>query len=88
LKEEVKGYQRQQIDFQRQVERIKESEVRLGFHAALFRLTGNSQDALQTQLAESSARGAALEAQIQELKSRETQLRSSNKVRLEPVSRR
>jgi DNA repair exonuclease SbcCD ATPase subunit len=42
LKEEVKGCQRQQIDFQRQVERIKESEVRLGFHAALFRLTGNS----------------------------------------------
>lgn len=27
LKEEVKGYQRQQIEFQRQVERIKESEV-------------------------------------------------------------
>jgi len=27
LKEEVRGYQRQQIEFQRQVERIKESEV-------------------------------------------------------------
>ena len=48
----------------------------------LFGLTEPRQDALQTQLAESSARGAALEAQIQEFKDRETQLRSSNKVRV------
>jgi len=62
LKEEVRVYQRQQLEFQRQVEKIKESE-----------------DALQTQLTDSSARGTTLEAQIQESKSRETQLRTTNK---------
>jgi len=31
LKEEVRGHQRQQVEFQRQVERIKESEVSPGF---------------------------------------------------------
>jgi len=62
LKEEMRVYQRQQIEFQRQVEKI-----------------GDSEGALQTQLAESSARAVTLEAQIQESKSRESQLRSSNK---------
>jgi len=41
LKEEVRGYQRQQTEFQRQVERIKESEVSQGPREALVGLTAN-----------------------------------------------
>ena len=41
LKEGVRGYQRQQTEFQRQVERIKESEVSQGPREALVGLTAN-----------------------------------------------
>lgn len=81
LKEEVRGHQRQQIEFQKQVERFKDSEVspRLGAERFICSQLARK-DALQSQLAEASTRGAALEAQIQEFKDRETQLRSANKV--------
>ena len=43
LKEEVRGYQRQQTEFQRQVERIKESEVcPCSWTEPPLRLTGDS----------------------------------------------